>query len=300
MSDKKIDELIKFIEEKMAERSLLIEDLENALKEKVSLSEGYLARKVVTDFVESLSRDDNGFVRNTAENKRLLKKIDAIFKDFNTTQTQKLIKGLVESIATVTTFNKGFYSPLSGNTPVTPISDKVKKSLRTWLGINDNGVAIKGAYLDSLIQNPTTLRNIKDFAFKSIVSKMDFQELKKDFEVLIKGDKQNLGLLQKYYRNFIYDSISQVDRATNREYADALKFRHAIFQGHRLETSRDWCIEKKGKVFAFSEIKLFNPPTAKPPNYNPFTDLGGYGCVDHLNYIPKIIAKKLRKDVPDE
>jgi hypothetical protein len=41
----------------------------------------------------------------------------------------------------------------------------------------------------------------------------------------------------------------------------------------------------------------FNPTTAKPPNYNPIRDLGGYACRHHLNWIPYELAVMLRPDL---
>ena len=74
-------------------------------------------------------------------------------------------------------------------------------------------------------------------------------------------------------------------------------FEFVIYEGPIRKGSRPFCLEKKGKIFHISEIKKFNPKEAKPPNYNPITDLGGFGCVDHLNWISTALAKAMGKDV---
>ena len=102
-------------------------------------------------------------------------------------------------------------------------------------------------------------------------------DAKRNLQTLIDGDKDgSLGALQKYHRNFTYDLFSQVDRATAKTYADDLKFEFAIYEGGLIETSREFCKKHNGNVYHKSEIQQFNPKVAKPPNYNPFVDCGGY------------------------
>ena len=124
-----------------------------------------------------------------------------------------------------------------------------------------------------------------------------WQDTKKNLEKLIAGDKDNLGALQKYHRNFSYDLLSQVDRATGKTYADDLKFEFAIYEGGLVERSRKFCIEHNGNIYHISEIQKFNPQVAKQPNYNPFTDAGGFSCRHHYNYISTSLAKAMGKDV---
>ena len=41
----------------------------------------------------------------------------------------------------------------------------------------------------------------------------------------------------------------------------------------------------------------FDPKVAKQPNYNPFTDLGGYGCRHQLRWISLALAKRMRPEI---
>jgi len=104
------------------------------------------------------------------------------------------------------------------------------------------------------------------------------------------------GRMSQYYRNFVYDTYSQVDRATGEVYAEKLGLQFAVYEGGIIKTTRKFCRERNGKVFHRTEIEKFDPKVAKPPNYNPFTDLGGYGCRHHLNWIPEALAYIMRPD----
>jgi hypothetical protein len=106
-----------------------------------------------------------------------------------------------------------------------------------------------------------------------------------------------MGALEKHHRNFAFDLYSQIDRATSDVIRNDLGFVFAIYEGGLIETSRIFCEEHDGNIYHISEIKDFNPTEAKPPNYNPITDLGGYGCRHHLNWISTAMAKAMGKDV---
>ena len=132
---------------------------------------------------------------------------------------------------------------------------------------------------------------------KIVIGQEGFEDAKKQIKTLIDGNQNTMGALEKHHRNFAFDLYSQIDRATAQTISNDLGFEFAIYEGHVMETSRKFCIDRKGKIFHISEIREFDPKEARPPNYNPFTDLGGYGCVDHLNYISTALAKAMGKDV---
>ena len=138
---------------------------------------------------------------------------------------------------------------------------------------------------------------LKNQAMKIVIGQEGFEDAKKQIKTLIDGNQNTMGALENHHRNFAFDIYSQIDRATSDVIRNDLGFEFAIYEGHVLPTSREFCIEKKGKIFHISEIKKFNPKEAKPPNYNPITDLGGYGCIDSLNWISTAMAKAMGKDV---
>ena len=69
-----------------------------------------------------------------------------------------------------------------------------------------------------------------------------------------------------------------------------------MFEGGLIETSRPFCKDHNGNVNHKSEIAEFNPEKGKQPDYNPFTDLGGYACRHHLNWIPTALALAMRPE----
>jgi hypothetical protein len=138
---------------------------------------------------------------------------------------------------------------------------------------------------------------IKNMVMKSVVSQAGYFETKKSLQLHIAGNSKQTGALERYYRNFAYDLYSVADRTASKVTADKLKFNYAIYEGGLIETSREFCEKHNGKVYSRAEIADFDITEARPPGYDPFTDLGGFGCRHHLNWIPDVVAFALRPEL---
>lgn len=288
----------KEVKKYMVRRTDLIDGLIDVLGRKVLEAERSLLKTTVEGFVDRLELTPDGRVRNTLFNKRLLGTIDRIFTEFGKTMGVELAKTVAQGVQAVANFNASYYQMFTTKAKLLPISKGVQETLKAWIGIEGNKVQPNG-YLDTLIKDNTVKSNIKDFALRAVVGQQGWRGSKEELKTLIVGSEGSTGKLSQYYRNFVYDMYSQVDRATASEYASKLKFEFAIYEGGLIKTSRSFCKERNGQVFHVSEIEQFDPKVAKPPNYNPFTDLGGYGCRHHLNYIPESLAYMLRPEAKE-
>lgn len=280
----------------MKKRDDLITFLNANLEKQIQESQQGLLKKFLAGFGDLLQTDETGKVLNNAFNRNLLLSVDKVFADYGKQHNVLILAALMQGVNQLMDFNADYYGKFEGETKLLPIRKKVVQNMRGWLGINADDTAQENGYLSTLIKSDAVKNQIKDFALKSVMGQAGWQDTKKNLEKLIAGDKDNLGALQKYHRNFSYDLLSQVDRATGKTYADDLKFEFAIYEGGLIETSREFCKKHNGNVYHISEIQKFNPQVAKQPNYNPVTDLGGYGCRHHLNWIPTSLALMLRPD----
>ena len=277
-------------------RSELIASLMSSMDGQVKDNQKKLLEKVLEKFVDKLEKDENGNVKNNDRNRNLLIQFDDIFKEYQKKEARDTVGLLLQSVGSIINFNQKYFSALDGQARTLPIIPKVKDFMKVWLGIKGDIVEPNG-YLDKLVSNDPAKIALKNQAMKIVIGQEGFEDAKKQIKTLIDGNQNTMGALEKHHRNFAFDLYSQIDRATSDVIRNDLGFVFAIYEGHVLPTSREFCIEKKGKIFHISEIKKFNPKEAKPPNYNPITDLGGYGCVDHLNWISTAMAKAMGKDV---
>ena len=280
----------------MKKRDDLITFLNANLEKQIQESQQGLLKKFLAGFGDLLQTDETGKVLNNAFNRNLLLSVDKVFADYGKQHNVLILAALMQGVNQLMDFNADYYGKFEGETKLLPIRKKVVQNMRGWLGSNADDTAQENGYLSTLIKSDAVKNQIKDFALKSVMGQAGWQDTKKNLEKLIAGDKDNLGALQKYHRNFSYDLLSQVDRATGKTYADDLKFEFAIYEGGLIETSREFCKKHNGNVYHISEIQKFNPQVAKQPNYNPITDAGGFNCRHHWNWIPTSLALMLRPD----
>ncbi len=277
-------------------RSELIASLMSSMDGQVKDNQKKLLEKVLEKFVDKLEKDENGNVKNNDRNRNLLIQFDDIFKEYQKKEARDTVGLLLQSVGSIINFNQKYFSALDGQARTLPIIPKVKDFMKVWLGIKGDVVEPNG-YLDKLVSNDPAKIALKNQAMKIVIGQEGFEDAKKQIKTLIDGNQNTMGALEKHHRNFAFDLYSQIDRATSDVIRNDLGFVFAIYEGGLIETSRIFCEEHDGNIYHISEIKDFNPTEAKPPNYNPITDLGGYGCRHHLNWISTAMAKAMGKDV---
>lgn len=277
-------------------RSELIASLMSSMDGQVKDNQKKLLEKVLEKFVDKLEKDENGNVKNNDRNRNLLIQFDDIFKEYQKKEARDTVGLLLQSVGSIINFNQKYFSALDGQARTLPIIPKVKDFMKVWLGIKGDVVEPNG-YLDKLVSNDPAKIALKNQAMKIVIGQEGFENAKKQIKTLIDGNQNTMGVLEKHHRNFAFDLYSQIDRATSDVIRNDLGFVFAIYEGGLIETSRIFCEEHDGNIYHISEIKDFNPTEAKPPNYNPITDLGGYGCRHHLNWISTAMAKAMGKDV---
>lgn len=275
------------------QRTRLIDSILAGLEALIKGAQGSLFEDLISEVFDRLDTK-SGRIENTAKNKRSMSAIDKAFDSFNKDQGQTILKELVKSVDEVIKFNIEYFNEID-DAPLKEFDGTIRKSISEWLGIKDGKIAPNG-YLDKLVTDTTVRNQVKDLTFKNVVTRNGMSGTRNELEKLIKGNKDSLGALEKNLGGFVYDTISVTDRIIGLEYANEKGYEFAIYEGGLIGTSRQFCRDRNGKVFHRDEIAKFNPTKAKPPNYNPFTDLGGYRCRHHLNWISTALAIRLRPD----
>lgn len=286
----------KGIQKLLSKRTALVEALLSVLERKVKSAQTELLRGVVDGFVDKLELTEDGRVKNTLYNKRLLSTVDNIFTKFGKTQGVEIATTVALGVQSIVDFGGEYYKTFTTKAKLLSILPNVQESMRSWLGLNEKSQAEPNGYLDKLIKDTTVSNQVKNFSLRAVIGQQGWRQTKDELKLMIAGEGEKTGALDKYYRNFVYDLYSQVDRATSQVFADKLGFRFYIYEGGIIETSRTFCRDKNGKVFHISEIQNWELTVARPPGYNPFTDCGGYGCRHHLNGIPDSVAYAMRPD----
>lgn len=287
----------KRIKKLASNRTALINSLLDKLEARVQTGQRELLKRVLNDFVDKMDKDEDGNIKNTLENKRRFSMFDNVYNRFAKDNGLAVVQSIADGVTRIVDFNANYFSAFAGSAQLGAINSNVKETLTAWLGLTTRGNVEPNGYLDTLIKDATVKNQIKNIVLKSVVSQAGYFETKKALQNHIEGTPDKLGALQRYYRNFAYDTFSVVDRTNGKIFADKLKFNYAIYEGGLIETSRKFCEDHNGKVFSREEIAKFKPTEAIGPGYDPFTDLGGYGCRHHLNWVPDSVAFALRPEL---
>lgn len=279
---------------KANEREKLINGLDTSLE---SLVKKYQAKLLssVSEVIDELVTDEEDKLINNTANTSTIGKLDKALDRGDAAAKEAVINSLVNGFAGIVSFNGAYFQEIEPN-DIKPVSMSVLDAVKNWLGITKNNDLRKNGYLDTLVKSSVLKNEIKQRTVSAIVSGQGWQQTKKNLSEFIQGNKDRLGAMQRYYRNFTYDVFAQVDRKASEDFGNKLGYQFAIYAGGLIETSRKFCREHNGNVYHISEIKKFEPKEAIPPNYDPIADLGGYGCRHSLNWIPDSLAVRLRPD----
>ena len=286
----------KTVKEMMKKRNKLIGSLLSSMQKQVSENQKKTFERLLEKFVDKLQTDEDGKVVNNDHNRELLNRIDEVFKDYQKAEAKQTISLLLNSVASIMNFNQGYFQALDGNARTLKIMPKVKSFMKTWIGISGDTVEPNG-FIEKLVSNDSAKIALKNTAMKIVIGQEGLESAKKEIKLLVEGNPDTLGAFEKHQRTFANDLYSEIDRATAKVISQDLGFVFAVYEGGLVERSREFCIEHAGKIYHVDEIKAFKPKKGIPPNYNPFTSLGGFNCRHHLNYISTPLARAMGKDV---
>lgn len=272
-----------------------IDEMISALDDNIDGASSDLANELIAEFVDAL-RTENGIILNDAQNNRLVSIIDKVFDSFNEKQNLRLVVEMVNNIQTINALNSDHFAELYTK-PIKTMAEQIQKSVNNRFGINADGSLQRSGYMMGLLDDVTVRNAIKQVAFKGVQTSTGWKEFAGQLSEFIEGNKDKAGIFKRFYRNYAYDVYSQADRLNSSQYADRLKLNYAIYEGGIIKTSRKFCRERDGKVFTREEIMKFKLDEAAPPDYDPITDLGGYGCRHYLNWISEDLAFALRPDL---
>lgn len=289
MTDKEFREMVEL-------RDQTISRLESKLKKLIGEKQSGMFRKLQDDFLSKLDRDEFGKIKATQKNAMAMLNIEKSFEALAKETNENLAKNVVSGVISILNFNQNYFAKMDGDAKVLPLMPKVESFVKQWIGIEDNK-SVKNGFIDQLVSDDPAKVAVKNLAMKIVVGQVGFEDAKEQLSLLINGNKDKLGVFEKHHKTFANDLYSQIDRATSNVIRENLKYEFAVYEGGLIETSRPFCEDHNGKVYHITEILKFNPVVGIPNPYNPITDLGGFSCRHHLNWIANAMAKAMGKDI---
>lgn len=280
------------------------------LSKKVDASQQTLLSNLVSDFLGEFSVDETGKLIANTKNMRLAIKLDRFFDTLDEETLRKVNTRYGQDMLRLTPLSERYYSQMLPDAAdaVKSIGEKVG-FIETSIGIKGDKL-IKGGYLEQVTKMPEVRQELKDYVIRSVNNKKGYSEYLRGMKEIVTGSKIRDGMIERYYRQFAYDTFNQTDAAINKHYADSLELVWFVYAGGTIDTSRTFCIKRANKVYSTKETEKWKcDPTliGKPKGvkcdqkYNPLIERGRYNCRHSIRYITESLACELgRKEACNE
>lgn len=264
-----------------------------------------LYKTLINEFVDQLDTE-NGTIKNNTRNLQLIGAIDKMYNKFMAKNGPSIAGKIVEGADKINEYNVDYYSQYAdGKSKYAATNKTIKKTIDDRLGVGDKTHLKEGGYMDNMLKDTQVKSQIKNLSFREVVKGAGFQEFKKGLGDMITGNKERMGAFQQYYRNYSYDIFVQVDRTESTLFAKELDLKFFFYEGMIIDTSRDFCIERAGKLFSTEEAeKWIDDPWIKKAfekkyitSYDPIVDMGLFGCRHSPRFVSKEVAEHIRPEL---
>jgi hypothetical protein len=280
-------------------------DQQDKLLKNIGYYEKILLQRVIDEFVSQLVLD-GGNIKSNGNNIQLTEAIDKIFNEFKNNQQRKFIDGFMSALQNMNLMESEYFEKSEGVERKTfeNVRKEVEMIVRERIGITKSGSIAEKGFLDNFINDDNLKNLVKNHAVDSVTGGSGLSAYTEGLRFLIVGHPGAESEVSKHFKTFAYDTYQQYDRTVAKVYADKLNLNYAVYTGGLIESSRQFCIDKNGKVFTRAEIEAWrNDPNlpkdrgGRVVNYNPFTDCGRWNCRHRLRWISFERAIELRPEL---
>ena len=280
------------------------------LSKRVEEAQNIFLALLVGDYIGSFSVDSGGNLKPSTKNMRNAMKLDKFFDTLDKETLRRINTRWGKDMLKMTPLNKKYYAEMIPDMKkvVYSASDKVG-FIEQAIGIKD-GKILKGSYLDKITKMPEVRQQMKNYVIQSVNNKKGFSEYLRGMKEIVVGTKTRDGIMERYYKQYAYDTFNQTDAAINKHYADSLDLTWFVYSGGTIATSRAFCIKRSQKVYNTKETEKWKcDPTliGKPKNvkcdsrYNALIERGIWNCRHTIRYITSEMACDMgREDACDD
>lgn len=285
-------------------RRQFIEERQEILRKKVTSVENKLYDAILRKLIDELDKVDGKIVSNN-KNVDLASTLDKIFREINASEYTGVIKAFAKDLRGVQNLNDTYFEIIAEDQEkIKAISRDVNRIMNKRIGLNSKGEVVKDGYLDKLIKDDALLKRVKESTYKAVTGGESIDKYRDRMKKFIVGNDKISGGLTKHFNTFAYDTYNQFDRTSQNLFANKLELQTAIYSGGTINTTREFCRKRNGKVFTRQEMEKWKSLVGKEEgpqwsegDYNPFTDCGGHNCRHNLNWISNSEAIRRRPDL---
>lgn len=280
-----------------SQRVKLIAKLDKQFAKEVARLEAAFAKHVQEFFAENLDVVD-GKVVNSAKNYAKTNGLQNVAKIFAREEGAKMSRKVAVGFAHLIDLNTDYFA---GKTTVAKgLRAKVKKGLLARYGIKvvkGELTLLDGGWVKNLGNIAEPFARVQQIGISAVSQGVPLKTLKRSI-ALAAVDTGARSIVHHMNTN-AKDAYSQFDRKVQEQYADELDLFCFIYEGGLIDTSRQFCDDRNGKVFTRLEAEgwALLEWNGKNKDYEGLRDMGGHNCRHHPSFISNELAIILRPDV---
>jgi hypothetical protein len=196
-------------------------------------------------------------------------------------------KGLTEIVKS----SESYFSTLTSAEAV-KLTERATTSILNKIGLTPTGSIIEGGFIHKQSAMPYAQQRMTDFILKNAGVGVSYQDLLNNWQNEMGGQVE--GFTSRYVKTELHDITMRFARSINNVRAVVLGLNYFVYARTEIDTTREFCQERIGKVFHRKDVESFPTDLSYfPPNYDFYEDLGGYNCRHILRWLSNIQGAKL-------
>ena len=274
-------------------RSKYADDSLNAFSQDIQASTEKLLHDILIKYVTQFETM-SGVILFNRHNLNLVNELDDIFEKYKTKYLNPIYEQYAKNLIYTGRYTRDYYTVMSFKEKAIKKADDVIKLLQESLGINQKGQIIAGSFIDRLALASPFQDQLKNYTLSNITGKISKSQFIDGYKTIITGDEDVSSKLLTYAETEAHDAYFNAMRLTDDYIADGLGLNFLMYLPGTIDTSREFCIEKVGRIFYREDVEKWRNEDwiGKKEPYEPTRDMGGWNCRHYPAWITDEVAKQ--------
>lgn len=241
----------------------------------------------VQAMLAGLELDNDGLIKQSAENRKLLQQADRVFeKAIKESGYYASLDQYSGAIASLTSANDAYFNTILDSFTID--AHYLKSLQRGSLQTIENLMANEG--LEVALKQP-----LKEILNQNVNSGAAFSDLLKQVREFISGNVDREGKLLRYSKQISRDALFNFSRSMQESISENAGLEYYLYSGSARKDSRPFCATRAGNYYHRSEIEKWADQNwagkrAGTTKSSIYIYLGGYNCEHSLIPVSKAVV----------
>ena len=269
-----------------------------------------LERKLLSQVFERIinrldvTDERNARVVSSERNQNLLNTLSRVHREITKPSTVKVVADFARTAMEVPVKGGRYFALVSDSAAdrIGRVQEMAQDLLRAKLGLTDEMNLKAGGYLQTVIEDVTVRNRLRSIVSRAIEEKKHYQSLRTSIRDYLVGTGTAQGALTRQAEGQLFDTLMDVDRASDLTMANDLDLQGAVYVGGLIETTRTICCELDAKAWTRGEMEALNRQAEEGKKWSGYKGdiriyCGGWNCRHGWRWISDAALKRMRPDI---